>query len=404
MRILLINKFYFPNGGADQHVLNLERLLQAHGHDVAVFAMAHSQNLPSRWSRFFVSRTDFDRLRFGWQGLRAAGRMLYSFEARRKLARLVHDFQPDVAHVHNIYHQLSPSILPVLHAHGIPIVMTLHDYALLSENYTLFGHGGICEHGKDGRFFSYVAHRCIRHSVAASALAACAMTLHRAMRLYDRHVDVYLSPSKFLINTLRAWNIRARDVRYLPNFVDLPATTETPPGSSVLFVGRLAPEKGVDVLIRAVAGTDIPLHVAGSGPEEQHLRALARALQATNVQFVGRLSGAALAAAYQCARCVAVPSVWYENFPTVVLEAFAAARPVVASGIGGLTEQVRHGETGMLVPPGNVAVLRAALRQLMQHPGNATRLGKNARVFATQFHPEQFYAKLMTVYAALPRR
>ena len=102
MKILLVNKFYHPQGGADIHVLRLEELLRAAGHEVAIFAMADPRNRPSPWSKYFVSHIDFSRPKFSWEGMRVIGRIFWSFEAERKMRKILSDFQPDVVHLHNI--------------------------------------------------------------------------------------------------------------------------------------------------------------------------------------------------------------------------------------------------------------------------------------------------------------
>lgn len=402
MRILLINKFYFPQGGAERHVLQLQELLTVHGHEVIIFSMAHPQNLPSPYSRYFVSRVDFDRVRYDWQGLRAIGRMVYSWEARRKLSALIRATKPDVAHIHNIYHQISPSILDTLRRWHVPVVSTLHDYHLLSPNYLLFDHGAVCERSKPMRYWRSVAHRCVKNSVAASAAAALALYIHRLLRLY-RGVHTYISPSRFLHEQMRSWGFPAHRIVELPNFVE-PASAGQGAGVFLLFAGRLAPEKGVETLLRAAHATNTPLVFAGTGPEEQRLRLLQRQLNATTVRFVGQQSAAHMQRLLAECRAVVVPSLCYENCPLTILEAFAHGKPVIASHLGGIPELVHDGVNGWLTVPGSVESVSAALRRAMTADAGAYgQMSAAAATTASRHGPEQYYARLMEIYAHAQR-
>jgi len=175
MKILLINKFFYKKGGADVYFLNLGRLLEQAGHEVAYFSMRHPNNLKTEWSKYFVSRVDFTE-RQGWtRELGKAGRFFYSFEAKRNLKKLLQDFEPDVVHLHNIYHQLSSSVLDVLKNHSARKVMTLHDYKLICPNYKLFTQGALCERCYRKKYYKAVLHKCLQNSALASLLAAVEM-------------------------------------------------------------------------------------------------------------------------------------------------------------------------------------------------------------------------------------
>ena len=147
MKILQVNQFYYPRGGADKYFLDLTRTLTEAGHQVAVFSMVHPKNWPSPWSPYFVSRVSFNEGNLV-DKLKTPGRVLYSLEAKRKFARLVRDFQPEIIHLHNIYHHISPSILTVAQEYKIPVVLHLQDYKLICANHSLFTKGAICEIGR----------------------------------------------------------------------------------------------------------------------------------------------------------------------------------------------------------------------------------------------------------------
>lgn len=383
-------------------MFELSKLLVEHGHLVVPFAMRHPLNVATPYAHAFVSEVQTEKVLFGWQALRTAGRMLYSFEARRKLGRLIKTTKPDVAHLHNIYHQLSPSSLGALRAAHIPTIMTVHDWALISPNYTLFDHGTICERGVKNPW-GIVGHRCIKNSAAASALAALVFSIHKKLRLYERGIDHFIAPSAFIKEMLVRHGFAEKKITVIPHFIDVRDVTPSWEGEYVGYMGQLYPEKGVDVLIRAAARIpDIPVKIAGSGPEEAYLRKLADKLGVRNVEFVGRLDGVARDRFYRHALFFVVPSIWYEIFGKVVLEAYAFGKPVIASRVGGLPEIVRNGETGYLFEMGNDEELAERIRALAGDAEKRREFGARGRLLTeTEYAPERHYERMMQIYNKL---
>ncbi|MDD5251660.1 MAG: glycosyltransferase [Patescibacteria group bacterium] len=401
MRIVFANKYYFPHRGAERYVFDLERLLRGHGHEVAPFAMRTERDAPTPWRKYFVSQVQTEKTAYDWQGLRTAARYLYSFEARRKFSALLDEFRPDLIHVHNIYHQISPSILPVAKRRGLPVVLTAHDYALLAPNYALFHDGNICEVTKPDRFWRAVKHRCVKGSLMASALCAAEMTLHRKLGLWD-NLDRIIVPSRFMQALFADYGWPAEKIVHVPHFADLSVTPAVGAGDYALFAGALSAEKGVATLVRAAAQSrHVPVRIVGTGPEETALKKLAAELGASNIEFRGFKSGAALAAEYAGARFVVMPSIWYEVFGLTALEAYAAGKPVVASEIGGLAELVRPGETGVPVSAGDAGGLAEVMDGLWHDADWCKRMGLAGRAWAeTEFTPERHYEQVMAVYRA----
>lgn len=400
MKILLINKYYYVKGGADRHVLLLQELLERNGHEVIIFSMADPRNEPSRYTQYFVSNVDFEHVRGDKEGLRAAGRMLYSWEARKNLARLIADTKPDIAHIHNMYHQISPSILPLLRKYGIPIVQTLHDYKLICPNYSLFTEGDVCDRCKTHKYYNAIRHRCVKDSLPASTLAAVEMSLHKLLGLYERNVNIFISPSAFLMTTIRNWGFMNLDIRRLPYFIDGQGTMDATVGTYLLYFGRLSREKGVDTLLEAMNGIATPLKIAGTGPQENALRLYAKEHNLTNVEFLGFKSGNELHELVRNAMGVVVPSRWHENYPFVILEAFAAGKAVIGTRRGGIPELVQHGERGLLCEAGSPEALRNTIRDFTASLARIERWAENAHAFIKTHRSEQLYPKLMEIYAA----
>jgi glycosyltransferase involved in cell wall biosynthesis len=402
MKILHVNKFLYRRGGAEAYMLDLASLQRGQGHEVEHFAMQHPDNEPSRFERWFPSRVDFEPPPATLGGkVRGAGRLLWSTSAASGIRRVVETFGPDLVHLHNIYHQLSPSVLRPLAEAGIPAVMTLHDYKLACPTYRFLDHGRICEACIPRRFWSPALRRCNGGSLSASALNGLELTLHTVTGAYAP-VRRFLCPSRFMEAKMRAGRVYPDRLRWIPNFTDVAGVApKDEPGGDVVYAGRLSDEKGVDVLIDAAAvDPKIVVEVLGDGPSRAALeRRAAEAGVAGRVRFHGRLSQAALRDRLRSAAVVAVPSRWYENMPLTVLEAFAAGVPVVASGLGGLPELITQDVDGLVVPPDDAPALAGALHRMLDDPERAFSMGTAARRKAeVTFSPERHMERLDEVY------
>lgn len=380
MKILVVNKFYWPKGGSERVLFDLADAYAAAGHDVIPFAMAAPENLPTPWAPRFAPGVRYDEAR-GLGALSAAVRAIYSRPAKRALASLLDDARPDVAHLHNFHHQLSPSIVDALREAGVPAVHTLHDYKVICPNYLLYTEGAVCRRCVSGSFHHAVVHRCVRGSVAASALAALEMTIHRARRTLERGIARFVSPSRFLAEQLAEAGAPRDRIRVVPNGVD-PAAFPVAEGrgDGFLYVGRLSHEKGIATLLDAIGKVDgARLAVLGAGPMEDALRARAGRVAPGRVEFAGHLPREELLERLRGARAVVLPSEWYENAPLSALEAQACGVPVIAARIGGLPEIVRDGRTGLLFRPGSADELAVQIARLAHEPGLAEQLGRGGR-------------------------
>lgn len=405
MKILQVNKFWRVQGGCERYVFELSRMLNDRGHEVIPFAMKDEDNEPNAYSSLFVSPVELSDPYRAPMRKRAgiAARILYSQESRSRISVLSDISRPDVAHIHNIYHHLSPSILPPLEDRGIGTVMTIHDYKLFCPALRHFNRQGVCDSCSPFHYASCIKGRCVKNSRAASLLCAAEMLLHDLFKAYVGKIDMFIAPSEFVASRLLRRGIENDRVAVIPHAIEsghwVPDTSAGD-GDYVLYAGRLAKEKGVETMIKALAGLpDIPVKVAGAGMIDSQVRMLARDLGADNIEFLGFKREAEVMKLMQHCRFIVVPSEWYEHAPMSVLEAFACGKPAVASRIGGIPEIVRDGETGVLSEPGNEADLRQAVHMLWNDMDRVREMGERARHLAeTDYSAERHCDKIIKTY------
>lgn len=407
MRILHVDKFLRRQGGAASYMLDLGRTQVRHGHEVEYFAMAHPDNEPATYEALFPPFIAFDEAPSGVVGaITMTHTMVHSRRARDAMRTVVERFRPDVVHLHNIYHQLSPSILQPLRRAGIPAVMTVHDFKLVCPTYRMLDRNGPCDACVRKGFREAVIRRCNRGSLAASALVAVESSLHRMLGSYG-HVSKFLAPSQFLADLLKRADVYPERVQVLPHGFGVdPKARPGGRDGSVVFVGRLSPEKGVDTAIRAIGMASTPsahLHVLGSGPEERALRALAATEAPGRVTFHGHVGREAVLERLRTSSVAVLTARYYENQPMSILEAFACGVPVVGTDLGGIPELVDE-TTGRLVPPEDPVRVAVVLDALLQSPIVAERLGRNAQDrVATRHDPAVHLGALDDVYAKVTK-
>jgi glycosyltransferase involved in cell wall biosynthesis len=400
--LLSINTYNYRRGGSDAVFLDHDALFQDLGWQTAVFAMRHPKNLPSSWEQYFVDEIEFGHDYSVLEKLSMAGKIIYSWEARAKLKRLLERFRPDIAHAHCIYHHISPSILPLLKQQGVPIVMTAHDLKLACPAYKMLNRSGVCEKCKHGNLLHLVANRCVRDSRSVSTLVAVESGIHKVSGIYRRNIDRVIAPSRFFREKLIEWGWSAGQVEYVPNFVRPPPTApQFPPGRYFIYFGRLAPEKGLSTLVRAAARAGIELKIVGTGPEEEKLKRLAH--EWPSIEFCGYRSGMDLWELVKAARAVVLPSEWYENAPMAVLEAFALGKVVVGARIGGIPELIDDGVTGFLFASGNADDLEKTLACVAMTPDSRLEeMGRAAEgVVRDRFNVRRYVRDMLDLYSRL---
>ena len=404
MKILMCNSFYYERGGAERCVFELTALLEKNGHEVIPFAMVHENNFPSRYSDYFVSHIDYPSLLKSNPSLptmiKAVERVIYSSEAKQKITRLIADAKPDIAHIHGIGHEISPSILDAIKAFHIPIVQTLHDYGLLCPNTNFISRGVVCERCKGNRYYQVVLRRCKRNSIGASLLACLSQYEHHFTNIYERNVDIFISPSRFLQKKLIQYGVNNKIV-VIPNFIKL---TDYKRGESdsgyCLYAGRLVAYKGIMTMIEAAKlYRQARILIAGEGELSDEVQKAVVEHRLDNVSLLGFVQPKELMRLVSSANFTIFPSELYENYPMSIIESFACGKPVIASNIGALPDLVTHGWNGLLFKPGNAVELASHMQYLFDYPRITAEMGKHGYEFAvTNNNPDFHYNQIMQVY------
>ncbi len=405
MRILLVNKNWRRVGGLETHMFAVRDVFEELGHEVIPFAMEHPDNEPALTAAHFVSPVDF---RSGGMvdPVRATGRAVFGIQTVRRLRSLLDEHEIDAVHVLHAYHQLGTTFLRLLERRSIPTVLSVHDYKLGCPSYRLFDDrtSTICTRCFDrphGYLWAPVAVRCWDGSAVGGAMLTLEAVGTRVSGAYRRGPGAVMT-----VNALQAVGVERMGVPpgrifVVPHFAEIDVDAPMSAGEGqVLYVGRLVPEKGVSVLIRACASAGLPLRIVGDGRDRALLETLAGELGG-DVTFVGELPPAAVAAEMRSATVLSVPSVWHEVWGLVVNEAWNAGLPVVGSDVGGLADLLGDGR-GVLVPPGDVDHLASALLRVVNQPSLRTTMVEGARRWATEeLNKQRFVTRLRAVYESV---
>lgn len=399
MRILLAHNNYGVQGGAEVFFHEVGRVLEENGHTVAKFSCAED-GLVAPFADLFPDAADYKKGSLPKRVTRLP-KMVYNGEAKAAFAKMIEEFCPDIIHAFAIYLRLTPAILDAAREAGVPVVLSCNDYKHLCPNYKLFHHGQICTECKGGRFHRALANRCCHDSSIISTASMIEAYVHDRLDIWRKNVAVFLFASRFMAErTEEFWGKDRVRIDFLRNPFDADKNFVEPSvGKYMLYFGRLIDEKGVDVLLDAAEqAPDIPVVVVGDGPDRAKLQTRAKTLH--NVDIVGPAWGADLHSWLRGARAVVVPSIWHENFPYVILQAFAASTPVIASNRGGMPELVLAGEHGWIYEATDAAALAERMHEVAAMPeADIAAMGEAARRYTkSEFSDTAIYARLQEIY------
>lgn len=373
-RILVAHNAYQLRGGEDSVVEAEVALLENKGHLVKRY-VRHNDEIPGASSIGLMTETFWSR------------------QTQRELEDIFDKFRPDAIHVHNTFPLISPSLYWAAHRRRIPVIQTLHNFRLLCPQAMFLRQGKVCEDCLGVMPWRGAIRGCYRNSVGHTSVLAFMLATHRLMGTYSGKVTRYIALNNFCREKFVAGGLPASKISVKPNFVDFPRK-EDGERSGGLFVGRLMPEKGLETLVEALK--QLPqkrLTIVGDGPEAFRLKGQPGIIQA------GQLQRNEVMKKMRLARWLVMPSIWYETFGMVLIEAYASSLPVIASRLGAMADLVEEGVTGLLFNPGDPVDLAAKMLWAEQHPEAMRKMGENARKKYEEFYtPDANYQQLMAIY------
>lgn len=388
----MVNKFLYSRGGCENYMLYLAEHLKSLGHEIEFFGMQDEKNTVGNSAGLYTMNMDFHTgglIRFLYPF-----KIIYSFEAKKKILQVIDDFKPDIVHMNNINFQLTPSVIYGIKKRGIPIVQTVHDYQMICPNHLLynFEKNEICEKCLKGSYFHCAKNKCIHGSRVKSIIGAMEARLYALLGTYKK-VDLYITPSYFLENKLlSAKKLYQGKTKTIHNFIDKKKFTREAKecGEYIAFAGRLAKEKGIELLAEtAKLLPEYTFLVAGEGPEKHLLENIA------NIKLAGFLSGDRLVDFISQAKVFVVPSIWYENCPLSILEAQCLGVPVVTMNNGGMAELVQDGVTGLLINEPSPEEMAAKLREILENKAYDQMLRENCQNMRQELLNVEDYAEIL---------
>jgi len=386
MKILLCHNYYQNKGGEGQTVFKEKEVLESKGHRVILFSKDNQE----------INNYEFT------QKAKLCYEIVFSRSTYKKVIEIVREEKPDIAHVHNVFPLISPSVYYALKNMNIPVVQTVHNYRFLCPNGLFLDNDGkICERCKNGNFSNAIIRKCYRSSYLQTSGMAFTLCLHRKLRTFINKIDVFISPSKFLKKKLIEGGIPEKKIVVKPHFVKC---GEIKPSYEFdnygVYMGRLSREKGLFTLLRAwkeVPG--LTLKMIGEGPIRNELENFVSQAEISNVEFLRFIGGPKRFEILRKAMFMIFPSECYESFPYAIIESFACGTPVIASRIGGPQELVENGVTGFLFEPTNTKDLLQKISKLAENKKLLLKMRHNARKLAEERYSENVgYENLVDVY------
>ncbi len=381
MKILMVNKFLYPNGGSETYIFKLGEQLQKTGHEVQYFGMEHEGRIVGNHAEVYTSDMDFHT--GGLRKLFYPFRIIYSAEAKKKMCLVLEDFQPDVVHLNNINFQLTPSVIYAVRAYErkygrhVRIVYTAHDYQWVCPNHMMRipASGEICFACRGGDYRQCSKNRCIHNSRIKSLLGTIEAGYYARRKTYGM-VDVILCPSGFMKKQLDTDPLLSDKTVMMHNFIEKDAggQNDCVKKDYVVYFGRFSEEKGTRTLLEAcMALPEIRFVFAGTGPLEEEVN------KVSNVENRGFVTGEALRKLISEARFSVYPSEWYENCPFSVMESQMYGTPVLVSDLGGAPELVQPGVTGDMFRGGDAQELTEHIRAMWNDPELCRKYSENCK-------------------------
>ena len=404
MKILMVNKFYYIKGGSETYLFALKELLEGKEHKIIPFSMKDDKNFNTEYEKYFIDNIDYSNMNF-FQKLKGASKIIYNFQAKRYIRKLIRDEKPDIAHLHIFQHQISPSILGEIKRAGIPIVYTVHDLKCICLNYKMLNNGVVCEACKERRYYKCFFNKCVKNSRFKSLINVIEGYFHKINKSYD-NIDKYITPSKFYKQKLIEFGINENKIEYIPNFVDIKNFEFSKKREEYfIYLGRLSEEKGIKTLLDSMKEVKkAKLKIIGTGALINELKNYKEDNKLNNVEFLGFKTGEELKYIIAKSMFVVIPSEWYENCPMSVIEAMSMGKPIIGADIGGIPELINK-KCGLIFKTGDSKDLARKINLLLNSEDLIDKFSINARKEVEEkYSSKSHLKKIEAVYSELLSR
>lgn len=408
MRILLVNKFHYLNGGSEKYYFELGKLLKKNGNEVAYFSMCDDRNIKTGDKEYFVEKIDLNT----GSKLKALD-VIYSKENYKKMQEAIYDFKPDIVHLNNFQRQLSESIVECCKKNKIPMVFTAHDVQAICPAISMLdGEKNICEKCMNGKYLNCFKKKCIKNSTLKSLLGAYEGKYYRSKKVYIEKIGHIITPSVFYKNKFIEDGVKEDKIDAIHNFIDLEDyNLQVETDGYALYSGRLAKEKGILNLVEAFTNliknskgneklNGIRLYIAGDGPERENIEKKIKDSKLENrIVLLGYLNQKDLREFTRKCSFLVIPSIWYENGPYSVIETQAIGKAIIGANIGGIPEMVQDNVNGLIYEYDDINELEDKMKKLFESPELVDYFGKSAKNFALkEYRPEKYYEKIEKIY------
>lgn len=329
-------------GGAETYMFKLSEALSELNHDIKFWGMKHPKNLVEDEFNCFAENIDFHELS-GIEKIASTYSTIYSKENRSKIHRFLDQWTPDIIHLHNYNFQLTPAILNVFSKRNIKVVQTIHDSQMVCPYHRLynFKRESTCMKCVEGSFFNCIKDRCFDNSLFKSTVGAVESYLYHGLNYYNKHIDYYISPSKFIKNLVS--KRVEKPIEVIPNFVDIMIEQlefSSNNESYYLYYGRVSKEKGIIDIIPFFEALKLKLVIVGNGDDVINIK------ESEYITYLGPKYETELFNIIANAKYVIQPSKWFENCPMTIVESFSLGVPVLGADHSGFKELITNGETG----------------------------------------------------------
>lgn len=402
-KILMVNYRYFVSGGPEKYMFNIKDVFEQRGHKVIPFSVKSSKNIETDYKKYFVTPIGGENVVYFNEYkktpqtvLKMLSRSFYSPEVKKALKYEIDMESPDTVYILHHVNKLSPSVIKAAKEAGKKVVVRLSDFFLMCPRFDFLRDGDVCENCLQGSLMSAVHHNCVQNSKTASLIRAMSMKFHRLIKIYDL-VDYFVTPSLFLRSKLIEFGFDEKKVIHIPTFIDSSnIQANYTHDNYILYLGRLNKEKGVEYAVKAMShlkDKSLVLKVVGqaSDGELKNIKDIIALNNIKNVELLGFKSGKELEMLITKAKFIVVPSIWYDNMPNVLLEAFAHGKPAIASNFGSLPEVVENKVNGLLVEPKNELDLAEKIDFLSSNNQLIIEYGKKAREKAEKYYNSELH-------------